>query len=514
MPRYARRRFLQSLIAGGAVSALPPLWAQPVFRADPFALGVAAGYPTPDGIALWTRLAPEPLAPGGGMDPLAVPVRWEIAHDAQFADLADAGVSYAEPAWAHSVHVETRRLAPARAYWYRFHAGDATSPVGRFLTAPAADATPEALRFAFVSCQQYEQGYYAAYRHIVADDPGVLVHLGDYIYESSWGKDHVRRHEAAEPVTLEQYRARYACYKLDPDLQAAHAACAWILTWDDHEVDNDYANDRAEELDDPRWVLARRAMAYQACYEHQPLRREMTPLGPDLRLHTRVDYGTLARFHVLDTRQYRSPQPCPKPGRGGSNLIQRCAAREDPALSMLGMQQEAWLAAGLRDSAARWHLLAQTTRMAQADNATGADELFYSDSWDGYPAARLRLLETLRDTQAKNPVVLGGDVHAFWVNDLKTDFARADGPVVASEFVTTSVTSQPPPETVMQTAAAEGPHVRLATGLYRGYVRVDVTPSRFSADLRALDDVRRADSTCRTLSTWVVEDGRPGAQPA
>ena len=492
----------------------PPVFAAWAARDYPFTLGVAAGYPSPTGIALWTRLAPAPLAPGGGMDPVVVPVRWEIAADERFANRVDDGLTYASPAEAHAVHVESERLAPARQYWYRFHAGDATSATGRFRTAPAAADIPDALRFAFVSCQQYEQGYFAAYRHIVADAPDLLVHLGDYIYESSWGLNHVRRHEAAEPVTLEQYRARYACYKLDADLQAAHAACAWLLTWDDHEVENDYAGDRSEELAARRWMRARRAAAYQACYEHQPLRRAMTPFGADMRLHARVDFGRLARFHMLDTRQWRSAQPCPKPGRGGSNVIAQCVAREDAAATMLGAQQERWLAAGLADNGARWNLLGQTTRMAPADNTAGPGESWYSDSWDGFPAARQRLLDTLRDTAAPNPVVLGGDVHAFWVNDLKADVARADAPVMATEFVTTSVTSQPPPESIMRTAADEGPHIHFATGQYRGYARMTLTPTQCTADLRALADVTRADTPCRTLSTWIVEDGRPGARPA
>jgi len=509
-----RRDFLHGLLLGGATLSSARLWATPRFTDYPFTLGVASGYPSPDGIALWTRLAPEPLAPGGGLDPRPCRVRWEIASDEAFARIADEGLAFATPEWAHAVHVETNRLAPARDYWYRFHAGDATSRVGRFRTAPSVDAEPGRLRFAFASCQQYEQGYYAAYRHLLADDTELVVHLGDYIYESSWGEQLVRRHEGPEPVTLEQYRARHACYRLDPDLQAAHAACAWLFTWDDHEVENDYAGSLSENRDDPRWMLARRAAAYRAYFEHLPLRRAMTPLGPDLRLHARVPWGRLAEFNMLDTRQHRSPQPCPRAGRAGSNMIERCAARDDPAASVLGEAQEQWLAAGLAASRARWNLLGQTTRMAQADSKAGPGELLYSDSWDGYPAARRRLLDMLEATRAANPVVLGGDVHSFWVNDLKRDFARADAPTVASEFVTTSVTSQPPPEEAIQTAAKEGAHVHFATGVHRGYVRMTLTPQALTADLRALDDAKNRDARCSTLSTWVVEDGRPGPQRA
>jgi alkaline phosphatase D len=506
-----RRELLRGLYFGGAALATRTLAAAPA-GFELFTLGVAAGYPSPDGIALWTRLAPQPLAPGGGMDPVPVAVRWEIAEDENFARVADEGVEYATADWAHSVHAESAQLRADRVYWYRFHAGDATSPVGRFRTAPAVDAEVGRLRFAFVSCQQYEQGWYAAYRHLVADAPDLLLHLGDYIYESSWGEQRVRRHEGPEPVTLEQYRARHACYRLDPDLQAAHAACAWLFTWDDHEVDNDYAASLSQDEDVRRWMLARRAMAYRAYFEHLPLRRTMTPLGPDLRLHARLPWGKLAAFTMLDTRQYKSPQPCPKPGRAGSNMIEDCAMRENPQATMLGDAQERWLAAGLATGAAQWNLLGQTTLMAQADSKPGPGQMFYSDAWDGYPAARRRLLQTLVDTRARNPVVLGGDVHSFWVTDLKTDFARAESPTVASEFVTTSVTSQPPPEDRIQTAAREGAHVKFATGLHRGYVRMELSPARLTAELRALDDARRQDAQCSTLASWVVEDGRPGAQ--
>lgn len=507
-----RRRFLLGC-AGTVVLGVAPRRALPLTR-QPFTLGVASGYPSPQGIALWTRLAPEPLAPGGGLDPVPIEVRWEIATDEHFGHVCDSGRALALPAWAHSVHVESERLAPDREYCYRFHAAGATSPTGCFRTAPAPQALPAALRLALVSCQQYEQGWYAAYRHLVQDAPALVLHVGDYIYESSWGDNLVRRHEGPEPVTLEQYRARYACYKLDADLQAAHAACAWVLTWDDHEVDNDYANLASEELVPPDVMRARRLAAYRAYYEHQPLRRAMRPHGHGLALHTRFDYGRLARFHVLDTRQFRSVQPCPPAGEGGAASIPDCPERHAESATMLGAAQERWLAAGLRARDTRWHFIAQTTRMAAGDSAPGPDLSFYSDAWDGYTAARRRLLGAVRDARVANPVVLGGDVHSFWVNDLKLDDAPADAPALATEFVTTSVTSQPPPEEMVQNVVRESPHVRFGTGAYRGYLRLDLRPSRLTADLRALDDVKRVDSGCRTLGSWSVAAGRPGAERA
>lgn len=512
---FSRREFLMALACTGCAAPPRRALARPAFDRTPFTLGVASGYPMPRGVVLWTRLAPEPLAPGGGMSPAVVPVGYEVADDEGFRKIVDKGVAYASPEWGHSVHVELNGLQPDRWYHYRFHAGAATSPIGRTRTAPALDAKPDHVRFAVAACQQYEQGFYAAYRHMLADELDLIVHVGDYIYESSWGVDHVRKHEGPEPITLDDYRARLARYKSDPDLQAAHARYPWLVVWDDHEVENDYADARSENDDEPRWFLQRRAAAYKAYYEHLPLRRAMVPFGPDLRIHTRIPFGTLAEFTMLDDRQYRSPQPCPKPGRGGSNLVENCVERIQPDATMFGARQERWLEAGLANSKARWNLLMQQTLMAQADRKAGDGQTFYTDGWDGYPAARRRLLDYLGKAKPANPVVFGGDIHSFWVTDLKPDFDVADSPVVATEFVCSSITSQPPPEDAIQTAQREGANfIHYATGRHRGYLRVTVGPERMQTDLRAVEDVRQAGSACSTVSSWIVEDGHPGAKPA
>jgi alkaline phosphatase D len=511
---WTRREVLRALGALAIVGATPRTWAAPRSGEYPFSLGVASGYPRPDGAVLWTRLAPRPLEPGGGMVPLAVPVRWEVARDEGFQSIAASGTAYADPEWAHSVHVEPAGLEPDRMYWYRFHAGEATSPVGRTRTAPALGALPGRLRLGVGSCQHYEQGLYAAYRHAVADDLDLFLHVGDYIYESAGRADGVRQHGLPEPVTLEDYRTRFALYKTDPDLQAAHASCPWLVVWDDHELENDYAGDRSENDDDPAWFLLRRAAAYKAYYEHMPLRRQMVPLGPNMRIYTRVRYGQLADFHLLDDRQYRTYQPCPAPGQGGSNVVGDCAERLDPRATLLGERQERWLAAGLDASKARWNLLGQQTLMAQADCKGGPGQVFGTDCWDGYPAARRRLLGYLAERRPANPVVLGGDLHSYWVADLKPDFDDERSPTVASEFVTTSITSHPPPESEIRTVLSEGPHFQFATGTRRGYLRLDLTPERLTADMRALTSVQTRDSACETLASFVVEDGRPGPRPA
>lgn len=505
----SRRAFLGSLAALSAARSWPAL-AQPRFSRDPFALGVASGYPTPSGFVLWTRLL-------GDFDPAPLAVHWEVATDEGMREVVAAGTASADPSWGHSVHVEPAGLAPERWYWYRFRAGDARSPVGRTRTAPAPEAEAPRLRFAVASCQQYEQGYYGAHRHIAADSPDLVAFLGDYIYESSWGQAHVRKHGTkAQPYTLGEYRQRYALYKSDPDLQASHAACPWIVTWDDHEVVNDYAGERAEggRADFP--FVARRAAAYRAFYEHMPLPARMRPGAQGMRIYTHLDWGRLARFVILDDRQYRAFQACRQPGsRGAPSVdIEQCAELGDPARSMLGEAQERWAETTLGASRSRWNFLAQQTPMAQFDQKPGPGRIAWTDGWDGYPRARKRLLEHIASRGVGNPVVLGGDVHSFNVSDLKLDFDDPRAAIVASEFVATSITSQAWAQDRLNTFLPENPHMKLVDSRYRGYVRMDLRPGGLRADLRGMDSVTVAQASCSTIHSYVVADGRPGAVKA
>ena len=501
----ARRRFLQGT-AALLVSNLFAGCAAPRFKSYPFTLGVASGYPAPDGVVLWTRLLA--LEESG-----AVPVRWELAEDEAMRKVVASGTEEARAEWAHSVHVEASGLQPDRWYWYRFTAGDAQSPVGRTRTAPAADARAARLRFAFASCQQYEQGYFGAYRHIVRDEPDLIAFLGDYIYESSWGRDHVRKHGAPKPVTLQDYRARYALYKSDADLQQAHAACPWIFTWDDHEVENDYADDRSQDGMPREEFLALRAAAYRACYEHMPMPASMRPKGPAMQIYTEVGWGRLASFYVIDDRQYRAHQVCPQ-RKGGSTVVdpEICKEINDPSRSLLGSAQEAWLERAMGSSPTAWNILAQQTLMAQADRKPGPGRAFWTDGWDGYPAARKKLLGFLHDRKILNPVVIGGDVHAHYVADLKPDFDDQKSPVVASEFCGTSITSQGPSQKQIDDRLPDNPHIKYGSAR-RGYVRVEVTPKRLLADLRGMDGVKTRDAGCGTLKSFVVEDGKAGPIP-
>ncbi|SHH57289.1 alkaline phosphatase [Massilia sp. CF038] len=509
-----RRDFLLGAAAGCLIAPAGARTAD-----DPFRLGVASGSPLPDSVVLWTRILTDPL--NASILPLAYSVRWEVAHDQAFARIAAKGSAQALPSLAHSVHVDVKGLAPGRWYWYRFMLGDAVSPVGRTRTAPAADEMPDVLKLAVASCQHWEFGSYGAHRHIAQAAPDLVAFLGDYIYE--WGPYSLQHPERAlrvdESFTLAQYRARYAQYKSDPRLQAAHLAAPWIVTWDDHEVANDYARDVDERLAVD--FAARRAAAYQAFYEHMPVRLAVPRANAfgEMRIYQRYDWGRLARFHVLDDRQYRATHACPPKNRGGSSSITRaCKALADPHRSMLGAAQEAWLNDGLKTSPARWNILAQQTPMAQSSQlpvmAPGAGR-FWNDGWDGYPAARARLFQALSASKAANPVVLAGDVHTFYASDLQNDFDRPASkrnPVIASEFCGTSVTSSSRPQARTQQYVEMNPHVKYGRSDKRGFMLMEVKPKKTVTLFVGLDDVRDPNSGAQTLASFVVEDGVAGAK--
>jgi alkaline phosphatase D len=477
----------------------------PRFSAYPFSLGVASGEPSPDGMVLWTRLAPEPLVPGSGMPPVPVRVSWEIADDENMRAIVRTGVAIARPEWGHSVHVEVGGLRPDRWYWYRFSVGDARSVVGRTRTTPAPSVQPARMRFSFASCQHYETGHYTALEHLAREENDLIIHLGDYIYEGAARENQVRRHNSAEIITLDDYRARYALYKLDPALQAAHAAAPWLVTWDDHEVDNNYAADIPQD-DVPREdFMRRRADAYQAYYEMMPLRAAGRPSGPDLTLYRRINYGRLATFHVLDTRQYRTDQPC------GDGNKRPCGEELNPDATVLGAVQRDWLLRGLEQSPSGWNVLAQQIMMARVDRLAGPELTVSMDQWPGYEVERRRLLRHFVDRKVANPVVLTGDIHTNWANELVTDFEGMDGRSAAVEFVGTSITSGGDGTAAprnLESTLAENPFVKFHNA-ERGYVRCEVTPEKWTTDYRTVPYVTRPGAPITTRATFVVESGRP-----
>ncbi|MBS0390245.1 MAG: alkaline phosphatase D family protein [Proteobacteria bacterium] len=518
-----RRRFLQQAGWAALATQLPRwAWAGQPLRHDPFGLGVASGEPLPDGVVLWTRLLPPDPADAGAPWAGPLTVRWEVADDPQFRRIVHHGNATALPDLAHSVHVEVRGLQPGRWYHYRFMLGHAVSSVGRTRTAPASDVLAPRLRLVQASCQRWEHGYYAAWRHARADEPDLILFLGDYIYEYATPKDTsglARTHNLHLPRNLADYRARYALHKSDPDLQAAHACAPWVVTWDDHEVLNDYVGTHGRG-DAAEW-LPLRAAAWQAFYEHMPLRAStlVSSSFQGLQIYRHLAWGRLARLHVLDARQYRDLQACRKPGTGSAGAVrpESCAELADPQRSFLGWQQEQWLQAGLaqdaHDQSTRWSVLAQQTLFAPRHYPSGVQS---TDSWDGYPAARQRLLQALAQQPPRNTVLLGGDIHQNYVcNVTAQPEGGGSARTLASEFCGTSISSRAgTTQDKVDAIRRNNPHVLLARCDERGYGLCDISPKLWTTQLRAITNPLDPASDAYTLARFVVEDGRPGPQPA
>ncbi|PQO48120.1 alkaline phosphatase D family protein [Blastopirellula marina] len=477
------------------------------FSQDPFTLGVASGDPAPDGFVLWTRLAPDPID-GGGMPAEIYELTWELSEDESFQEIAKRGKAFATPQLGHSVHVEVHGLPADKWYFYRFQCGDAISPVGKARTTPGYNAAAEKLRFAFASCQHYETGYYTAFEHMAQEDLDLVLHLGDYIYEYGPNAKRIRQHNSPEIQSLDDYRNRYALYRSDPALQAAHAACPWLVVWDDHEFDNNYASDISEEKGiDHEAFLLRRANAYQAYYEMMPLRRRCLPKGPDMQLYRRIPYGQLANFEMLDTRQYRTDQP------NGDKKSPYNEEAANPKNTLLGDKQEHWLMRDLIASQSNWNILGQQVMMAQVDLEQGDGEKYSMDQWPGAGHSRDRLLSFMRDRKVPNPVVLTGDIHKNWVNDLKVDFTNETEAPMGTEFVATSISSGGnggKMEKEEELLKSENPFVKFFNG-ERGYVSCTVTPDEWRSDYQVVEYVDKPGAPLVTRASFVVESGKPGA---
>ncbi|MFE0255986.1 alkaline phosphatase D family protein [Streptomyces sp. NPDC059010] len=505
-----RRRFLTAAATLGAVASAE-LWLPGTARAAEtpvpdgvFSLGIASGDPLPDGIVLWTRLAPDPLN-GGGMPDSVVRVEWELAEDERCRKIVRRGVAQARPELGHSVHVDVRGLRPGRTYWYRFRVGSQLSPIGRTRTAPHPHSSVGQLRTALASCQNWQHGYFTPYADMLAQDPDFVLFVGDYIYESTPSATGVRRHEGTgEPYSLVQYRNRYAQYRTDPDLAAMHANTPWVVTFDDHEVDNDWAGEIPQDPDKQPHdaFVARLTAAYQAFYEHMPVRATAIPNGPHIQMYRRLEFGRLVRLNVLDTRQFRSDQ------------VTSQEAAQDPALTMLGAQQKQWLLDGLHDSPARWNLIASQIMMAETDLLVGEGKLWYYDAWDGYQVERNELMAEFADI--RNPVVLSGDRHLTMISDLKADFADPDSAVVGAEFVGTSISSSGDRDHAAFHAEwdprmPDNPHWKLIDA-HCGYHLFDISRDGIDAQVRIVDTVRQPTATHSTLARLRVEAGRPGVE--
>jgi alkaline phosphatase D len=352
----------------------------------------------------------------------------------------------------------------------------------------------------FVSCARYDDGLFTAYRRLAEDRPDLVLHLGDYSYEYASNARSVRQLAGGVERTLADYRRRYAQYHADADLRAAHAVAPWVPVFDDHEVEDNWA-DEVPEHPEPDFP-ARRAAAFRAYYENVPLRPSARPSGVNMRLYRRLGWGGLATFHMLDTRQFRDDQAC------GDHYESDCPERTDPRRSLMGPAQEAWLAEGFARSTARWDLIGQQVMFSQVDLTPGVGRGFNPDAWDGYVSCRDRVVDSWVAGGVRNAVVLSGDVHNHWAADVKTRFDDPAAPVVGTELVVTSIASGGDgSEKLARTDAvlAENPHVKFFNNR-RGYVRTRITPDALRADFQVVPYVTRPGAPGQTRASFVVAD--------
>jgi alkaline phosphatase D len=523
-----------ALVAGaaGSAAASPALSKPPL--GTPFAHGVASGDPLHDRVILWTRVTPPAVN-------ASVAVTWVIARDPALRDMVAKGVFRTDAARDHTVKLDVTGLAPATSYYYVFSALGRRSAVGRTRTLPLGDAV-QRLRLAVASCSNHAAGLFNAYRQIARRaDLDAVIHLGDYIYE--YGPDVYGSQRVPDPpyemVSLADYRRRHAQYKADADSQAMHRQHPLIAIWDDHEITNDAWTEGAEnhtEGAEGSWA-GRVSDALRAYYEWMPVRQ---PDAADPRRQQRAfRFGDLVDLTMLEQRlQARSqqlPATIPVPGLG-SGFVQ-AGPFLDPTRTLLGAEQEAWLAARLRSTPARWKLLGQGVMFAHlkivaAPLANGGGVFVNSDQWDGYQPARDRLYEVLKGTAGQPPVgncvVLTGDIHSGWASDLSQDpnnpdpanggynAATGEGSR-AVEFVTTSITSPGLNDPAGGTAAflrSVNPHIKYVDLNRRGYNLLDITRERVVCEFWTVDTVVAASEVQTMNAAFEVGDGSNRLRPS
>ena len=520
----SRRRLLGGLGASAALTltgAAPfilrsPAFAQGaplIFKTDPFKLGVASGDPDSTSVVLWTRLAPEPLNIGGGLPNAPVPVEWEVGLNEQMTRVMFRGTALARPENGYSVHALAQGLLPGRSYWYRFRAGEVESRIGRTRTLPAREAKAVRFQVALASCQRIEQGYFTAWADIAKRDLDLVMHLGDYIYEYALKPDEIyRRVGFAVPSpalrkleSINDYRLRFALYKLDPDLADAHAAHPFVVSYDDHETVNNWAGDTAPNMSTAA-LLKLRATAFQAYYENMPLRDALQPKGAAMRAYRAFEAGDLLRISSIDTRQYRSPHAC---GRGDK---MHCDERLEPGRSMIGAEQESWLLDQLGRNDTAWNLVGNQVMMMQCHYKEPSLDIVDTDKWDGYAAARKRLFDGIAARKTQGLVVATGDIHRAFAGDLKANFDDAKSPTLGAEFICSSISSAGDGSAGAATSAklrADNPHIKFYDGR-RGYTLLDFDRKRCEASFQAVSKVTIPGGKISTIKKLAVEAGKPG----
>lgn len=512
-----KREFLKKIAMATAVLPVTSnVWSQQQLAKNPFTLGVASGSATHDSLVLWTRLYDQGIF-SSNIPNEVIPVKWEISKDEAFAHIVQAGVSLASPELAHSVHVELSSLPINQWFFYRFKVAEFTSPIGKTRTFAPRGTPTDGLKIAFASCQHYEQGYFNAYPHVVAEKPDLLLFLGDYIYEYAPGKTGVRTVDGGWCLTLSDYRKRYATYKQEKELQEAHACCPWLVTWDDHEVQNDYAGTQEGSMGPASNFMKRRAAAYQAYYEHMPLKASVLTegiagldKGAEMRIYDNYQFGNLLSISMLDTRQYRSPQVCTPSGKTGSGVLdpKSCELLLDESRSMLGLQQEAWLEKQLQNGKDyAWNMIGQSTLFGQVLLSYAEGPKIWNDGWDGYPVSRTRITNQLIKHKVPNPVVLGGDVHESWVGYIKEVYGSPTSKAVGVEFCGASISSYEGRNTSIR--QKRNPHFIFSEGQRMGYTLMEVNTNELRVSIRAVKDHRQKTSEIETLAKFQVPAGAP-----
>ncbi len=504
-----RRQFLAGSLAGISYLSANRLRANNhVIRGNAFSLGIASGDVTEDSAILWTRIAPEPLAQGGGIDPVDLPVTWELSSDRNMRKIVQRGQQMAIPELAHAIHVDVQGLAPGQDYWYRFSAGGQSSMIGHTRTLKTGAHPDLTTRFVTTSCQNYTHGYFTAFEHMVRDEPDFVIHLGDYIYDTSFGET-FRQHDSEQaPETLTDFRNRHALYKTDPQLQFAHANLPFYTVIDNHDALQD--NDPTQ--------YAKRAAAYQAWYEHMPVRGFNRRSPNQFTMHRQVRVGDLMQISLLDTRQFRdSKYLCNDnldKAMGFGNYRERCDDLLVNQRSMLGEAQERWLYDAINNNTAHWNVIASSGPVLPFRLDQGgaeSDAYGYIGAWDAYPANRQRLAKAIESAATGHPLILSGDLHSFWAMD-GNRISNPEDRVAAVEFVTSSISANwpEPLSKPIRDNLSFNPHVDFYNGGERGYLLHDVAREAWQTRFRAVGDARRRDAPIRDLQTFTVAHGEPG----
>ena len=500
-----RRGFLLQTLLGLGSTRLSAAFASSIeSSSNPFSLGIASGDVTDSSVILWTRLAPQPLQADGGMDAVAVPVTWELSLDAGMAHVVQCGQALASPELAHAIHVDVQGLQAGKEYWYQFSVADHRSQIGRTKTLANAGSRTTSLRFVTTSCQNYTHGYFTAYKHMLADKPDFVIHLGDYIYDTSFGET-FRRHETEQaPLTLSEFRRRHALYKTDRHLQHAHAGLPFFTMIDNHDAIEDKDAD----------ISLQRAAAYQAWYEHMPVRGYGGAGTNHFDLHRKIVIDDLVQISLLDARQFRDKKDLCRdsiePNFGFGGYRERCAELLGEDRSMLGAAQERWLQHGLLQCRAAWNVIASPGPFLPFRFYRDGKEFVYIGAWDAYPANRNRLAAGIK-AAAGHPLILSGDVHSFWAIDGALSAKPAERiPIV--EFINSSISANWPLPLArpIRDNLARNPQVKFYEPDRRGYLLHEVNKTIWKTRMRAVADVREIDSAAVNLAGFVVENGKSG----